>query len=560
MAEDGRVEVIVKYHGAAEAAVVALGGEMEVLGQGYGIVTLAPEQLAALYALPQMEHIELPRMLFFEQSTGLEESCAVAVQAAMSWDLRGAGVLVAVIDSGLDYRHQDFRLPDGSTRLLWIWDQSASVGRPPDGFLSGAEYGRAEINEALRTENPLTRVPYTDALGHGTAVTGIAAGAGRLRGGCPYGMAPEADIISVKLGTRGYASFARTTELMRAVKYVIDRAREAGEAVAINMSVGMNDGSHRGDSLFETYLDAISSTWKCVLVAPTGNEGAAGHHYQGQVQPFEMSEIVFFTAGGIPGFFVSLWKDFADTVSVELILPDGRSSGVVNPDNQVRSLQVDNMRLRLLYGQPSHYSLAQQVYIEVEATQGSIPPGLWRLRLQSGEVTGGEINLWLPSLEAVSGATFFDEASTETTLTIPSTAGKLITVAGYQPSGESVLDFSGRGPTATGLQKPDVAAPAAGILSTLVGGGYDTFTGTSFAAPFVTGAAALLMQWGIVQGHDPFLYGERLKAFLRLGAKRTAGRRYPNATWGYGILCVARSLEYAKRYQLGGGGRLWETL
>lgn len=561
MPEDDRVELIVKYHGDLPTIAGTLGAEAELLFQGYAIITIDRDRIPELYSFPQIENIELPKLLSFEQSNTLVTTCVKNVQSSPLWDLRGQGVLVAVIDSGLDYQHPDFRNEDGTSRVRYVWDQTATSGHPPKGFVSGAEYDKTELDAALASSDPLRMVPFVDTNGHGTAVTGIAAGNGRAKPGSALGVAPEADIISVKLGTRGYASFARTTELMRAIKYVIEKARLLEEPVAINISVGMNNGSHRGDSLFESFIDASAAEWKNVIVIPTGNEGGAAHHFEGTIATGETKEIDFFVAGGIQRFFVTLWKDFADTFSVELILPNGRSSGLINVDNQVKVFRDDNLEVKVLYGQPNHYSLAQQISFDVEAIPGTtISSGLWKIMIQGHDIVNGQIDAWLPTLEVVSNQTFFASPSSVNTLTIPSTANKVITVAGYSDRTDSVLDFSGKGPVNTPFRNPDLAAPASNILAPSIGGSYDSFTGTSFAAPFVTGASALMMQWGIVRKNDPFLYGQRVKAFLRLGAKRSPNRTYPNISWGYGTLCLERSMEFLKKYKLGGGKEFWTSM
>ncbi len=547
------MEWIVKYHGDIFAIAEEVGATAEDLLQGYAILTLPKEAVGKLYTYPQIEHIEAPKHLSLE--AGRRGSCIPPVQAETPWNLRGAGVLVAVIDSGLDYRHPDFRNPDGTTRLRAIWDQTAKTGTAPLGFQAGAEYKSAQIDQALATDTPLSSLPYSDERGHGTAVTGIAAGNGRASGGKILGVAPDATLLSVKLGTRGYASFARTTELMRAVKYVIDEARTAQMPLAINISLGMNEGAHQGNSLFERYLDDSAQEWKTVLVLPTGNEGGAGHHYAGTVKAFDKQTISWFTAGGLSRFSLSLWKDFVDDMAFTLILPSGERLGRLDVDNPRIDRAVGALHLRMQLVQPTHYSLAQQVFLEVSSEMGAIPSALWKLEVQTQAVVSGQIEAWLPTLEAVGADTFFTQANEWNTLTIPSTASRVISVAGYRERSNSVLDFSGRG----GLpyRHPDIAAPASDIFAPLVGGTYDSVTGTSFAAPFVTGAAALLMQWGIVQGNDPFLYGERLKAFLRLGALRSPERQYPNPLWGYGTLCVERSLDALLRYQQGRGERIW---
>lgn len=560
MDETNLVEVIVKFNGDIDRIARELGITLEVLYQGYAIITTPPSKIPLLYGYTEIEHIELPKILSFEATRNLVASCIRPVQSAPQWRLTGKDVIVAIIDSGIDYTHPDFRNADGTSRILYIWDQTAA-GVPPSGFLAGAEYDNAQINEALTNPDPFSVIPQVDTNGHGTAVSGVAVGNGMASNGQNLGAAPEADIISVKLGTRGFASFARTTELMRAIKYVIFKAEELQKPVAINISFGTTDGSHRGDSLFETYINEISENWKTIIVIPTGNEGSSGHHYEGTINPFETKEIDFFTSTGVDSFYLTLWKDFADTFSVELISPSGRTSGLANMDNQVQTARENGTTVTIYYGQPSHYTVSQQVFFDVRGEVGSGTPGLWKIRITSENVVNGKFEIWLPSVEAVTNRTFFAVPSISNTLTIPSTALKVISVAGYNDRSESIVDFSGMGPNIfQTTQKPDLAAPATEIMSTRIGGEYGVFSGTSLAAPFVTGAAALMMQWGIVQNNDPFLYGERIKAFLRLGANRQGSRQYPNMYWGYGTLCLENTMNHLKRYQLGGGLSNWPRI
>lgn len=550
-------EVIVKYHGDLAPIARDISASIELLGRGYAIITLARSNIGRLYLYPQIEHIELPKRLSIEGPYNLVSTCIRNVQSASTYGLTGRGVIVAIIDSGIDYTHPDFQTEDGSSRILYIWDQTAS-GAPPAGFSQGIEYTQSQLTDALRTGEPLAVIPNVDTNGHGTAIAGIAVGNGRASRGENIGVAPEADIISVKLGTRGFQSFARTTELMRAIKYVLQKAQQLERPIAINISFGTNNGSHLGVSLFETYISDMAMEWKTSIIVPTGNEGYAGHHYAGEVSSSQTFEIDFFTAPGINSFFICLWKNIVDIFSVEIVFPNGRTTGVIGIEKQIKVVRDGNIIASVIYGQPSHYSANQEIYFNFESTGGPIGSGLWKLRIIAERIVDGRVDLWLPTLEEVTADTFFSGAMQYNTQTIPSTARRVISVAGYNDRLGSISEFSGRGNQNQALPNPDLAAPAVDILSAKTGGGYDSFTGTSIAAPFVTGSAALMMQWGIVNGNDPFLYGERIRAFLRLGANRSKNE-YPNPSFGYGTLCLNTTVQYLEQYRWG-GMEVWQQI
>ncbi len=549
--DENEIEVIVKFNGDIVKVAEELGAEAEIIYLNYAIVTIDKTRIGELNAYSEVEHIELPKNIYFNGPNNLVSTCVTSVQRGSGFNLGGKDVIIAIIDSGIDYLHPDFQNEDGTSRILFIWDQTQR-GSPPVGFFSGAEYNNQQINNAIQSENPYQVVPSVDTSGHGTAVAGIAAGNGRASDGLNRGVATEADIIAVKVGYKGYESFTRTTELMRALKYVIDKARRFNKPICVNMSFGMNNGSHTGDSLFETFIAEISTNWKSSIVIPTGNEGSAGHHYHGKIESNETQEIEYFRSAGVETYYISLWKNFVDDFAVELIFPDGSTTGIIDIENQTKTVRRPTVTVNIFYGQPSHYSTGQEIFFTVNATHGSLTPAIVKLRLHADKIVDGNYNIWLPTLEEVTDQTFFAEPSIYNTITIPATAAKVIRVAGYNDRVGNIAVFSGRGSIDGQIILPDVAAPAVNILSTKSGGGYDTFTGTSVAAPFVTGAAALMMQWGIIQNNDPFLYGERLKAFLRLGATRRPDIIYPNATFGYGTLCLYNTMNYLVEYRLGG--------
>jgi subtilisin family serine protease len=338
--------------------------------------------------------------------------------------------------------------------------------------------------------------------------------------------------------------------MMRAVKYVIDKALALKMPLAVNISYGTNDGPHDGSSLFVSFLDGISRRWKTVICAAVGNEGAAGHHYAGNVAAGGAEDAEFTVAPSQNGLYVALYKNFADDFAIELFAPDGSSSGRITAQTPLREFGAGGAKVYIRYGLPLPYTESQEIFIGFGVDAGRrIPAGLWRLRVTGLSVIDGRFDAWLPTVEEVTAKTAFVRPEILTTLTLPATGKNIISVSGYDSRYDSAAAFSGRGSLAGGVSKmPDLAAPAVDVISSRTGGGSGLFTGTSIASPIVAGAAALLMEWGIVKGNDPFLYGQRLKAFLKKGARRDKGITYPDPVWGYGTLCVAGALEALRAF------------
>ena len=185
--------------------------------------------------------MEKPKRLFFAVNQGKSASCMTSVQSQFSplgMPLTGKGILVACVDSGIDYSHPDFRNQDGRTRILKLWDQSIQ-GNPPKGYVIGTEYTREQINAALEADTREEReklLPSRDLSGHGTGVMGIAAGNGRASDGVYRGVAYESELIVVKLGISREGGFPRTTELIQGIDYVLRQAVALEKPVALNLS------------------------------------------------------------------------------------------------------------------------------------------------------------------------------------------------------------------------------------------------------------------------------------------------------------------------------------
>ena len=522
-------DLIVKYTGSLQKYVSDIVQIVELYNE-YAIITVPENLVEAVSDWPEVEYIEKPKRLYFQIAQGKRASCISLVQIP-PLSLTGRGVLVAVIDSGIDYRHQEFLNPDGSSRILYLWDQMA-VGTPPSGYAMGREFTQEDLNQSLSEGGAAVTV---DTSGHGTAVAAIAAG--------NSGVAYESELIVVRLGQPRAESFPRTTELMQAVNYVIEKAVEIGRPVAINLSFGNTYGSHAGNSLVETYLDDMSNFWKSVLVIGTGNEGNAAGHTEAILQMGRDTEIPFLIQSYETSLNIQIWKSYVDDILLELISPEGQRVGYFQPILGPQRFTLGQTEVLIYYGEPSPFSLYQEIFVDFIPKQNYLDSGQWRFRLIPERIADGRVNFWMPTHTILNSGTRFLYPSPEHTLTIPSTALRAISVGAYDSIRNVYADFSGRGNNINGIGKPDLVAPGVGIRTAAPGNQYVTVDGTSFAAPFVTGSSALLMQYGIVDGNDPFLYGEKVKAYLRYGAQPLPGiTEYPNPLIGWGTLCVRESL------------------
>lgn len=545
-------EIIVKYSEMGDSVEALLGGSgisvVPLLG-GYAIVTLPESMLEEYSRRPQIEFIEKPTRLYFEDLFSKEASCITQVQRDEPGNLQltGRGVLIGLVDSGVDYRHPAFLTADGKSRILRLWDQSIP-GNPPEGYATGTEYTNEEINEALSLSVQEGRrlVPSEDGSGHGTAVLGVAAGSDFSRGAVNRGVAYESDLLVVKMGIPRQDSFPRTTELMQGVDYLVRQAIRLGRPIALNLSFGNNYGSHRGDSLLETYLDNVSGMGKNVICVGMGNNGNDALHTGGMLSPGEIQEIELGVGAFEPTLNVQLWKNYEDEMEIYLEHPAGERVGPLFETLGAQRWQAGNTELLIYYGKPAPYHVTQEIYVDFLPQDEKTPyvdSGVWKIILAARNIKNGEYFLWLPGGKTLNPGTAFYLPRPQGTLTIPATARRVISVGAYDARQNTYADFSGRGCRALPYPKPDLAAPGVDIYAPRPGGGYASFTGTSFSTPFVTGAAALLMEWGIIRRNDPYLYGEKLKAYLRRGAKALQGsEKLPNDLIGWGRLCLESSL------------------
>jgi len=530
--------LIVKYSGDIRKVAKAFNADTDILNDKYAIVSIREPYIKDFALYNEVEYIESPRKIDLSLMNSMREACVTQVNDFPQYNLKGGGVLIAVIDSGIDYNNSDFKNADGTSRIHYIWDQSIS-GVPPKGYAYGTEYTRNNINDAIAansTSERLSIVPHEDYSGHGTHVSGIAAGNGIYRG-----VAPQASLLIVKLGSPDYEGYPiNTIDIMFAVKYAIEKARELNMPLAINFSYGSTIGSHDGNSLFESYMDDISLNYRTSIVAAMGNECMRARHTSGNVM--RNSEVEFVVCNDVKSISLDVWISNMNYFDLEVINPNGVSSGSVRAFSTNYRYRIGAEQLIIMFHPATPYNAKGNISIEIFSEFGLLCEGIWRLDFYPSNSLANSYDIWMQAPGFLQTCRFVNP-TLENTITIPATVRRIISVSGYNHSTGKISSFSGRGDINGAYLKPDLTAPCENILSTAVNGGYTNMSGTSMAAPFVTGAAALIMEWGIVRGHDRYLYGEKLKSLLCLGAKRDKNTIYPNNVWGNGTLCLIKTME-----------------
>lgn len=542
---DGKWEIIIKYHGDIlqyENSEIRI----EPLQFGYAIVTLPEARIEEFLMHEQVEYAEKPKELYEQDLMGNLAACMENATTGRGDEipLTGEGVCIALIDSGLDVMLPCFQNEDNSSRVLFFFDQTTQT-----------EYTQEDIDAYIRKRNETegmiveNRIIW-DETGHGTRVASIAAGNGRGKDGSVdmelIGAAPKAWLIAVKLDTKNQRSFPLTTSVMRAFDYVQKKCVELNLPMAVNLSFGNSYGPHDGTSILESYINEVAQTGRMVICVGAGNEGAAGGHTGGRFSQSENRKKISFRIGYYQRTCnLQLWFLAVDQYVIRFASPNGEfitfETNIARGRTVRTRLQDTDILLYIGTAQP--YTMKREIFFSFTGNP-EINAGTWELEMQKVYIKSGNYNLFLPSSLARSRDTAFLQPTPELTITIPATAQRVISVGAYNTNYRSYAEFSGRGFVAKAMDhnlffvKPELVASGVEVL-TQTEAGIERVNGTSFATPFVTGAAARLMQEGIVMGKNPYLYGEKCKAYLAENAKRLPEDETDiNEKTGYGALCI----------------------
>lgn len=549
-----KVRVLVQFSGNID----------ELEKEGLEITSIAGDVLAGLIALNKVDalakvatvsHIESSRPLTSELEVSVPEIRANLVHTGPP-DHCGSGVIIGIIDSGIDWQHHSFRRQDGTSRILRIWDQhlipQGSEQRAA-GFNYGVEYTKSDIDAALASPNSMQTVRHRDSYReHGTHVTGIAAGDGSVAGnGHPaftyVGVAPEADIIVVanRAMTEALGDSANTLD---AITYIFNQAGTLNRPVVINMSQGDNLGPHDGTSLLELGIDNLLGGQGRAFVKSAGNEGSNNRHASGAVAQGTIEQIRFNvpTNDNSPET-IDIWYAGSDRFTFSIISPGGGASAtVISGNTQTLNLPNGNsVFVDSVLNDPNNHD--NRIYVQLSpGTASTIQAGNWTINLTGVTAINGRFHAWIERGKIV--AQFLSpHVNTEVTISVPGTSKEVITAASYITKGAgigSISSFSSRGPTRDGRTVPTIAAPGEWITSVLSQGidddQYYESRGTSMAAPHVAGVIALMLQVNRNMTQD------QIRSCLTRTARNDAFTgATPNTTWGAGKIDAKAAFDCA---------------
>ena len=472
---------------------------------------------------------------------------------------QGAGVIVGFVDTGINYTDSLFRNVDGSTRIIGIWDQTNNsdnsnnieneTAKPFSAFsaLYGTQYTAEEINLALNSDNPASIVPTRDENGHGTFLASIAAGNRDERAGFS-GAAPQASIAMVKLKPakqylrdfyliRDGADAYQENDIMMGVSYLYFLARKYSMPLVVCIPLGTNMGSHMGMSRLGQYLNQVSLSNGSAVITAAGNETGARHHFRA-VMDADTDEVIAELRVGEreAGFSMELWAENMGAYTVGFISPTGevaREISVPLRGENTVSFLLEQTQITV-YTQIADVSAGSQfIFMRFENPMS----GIWRILIRNSLDIRETFHIWLPVRGFISDETYFLRPDPDTTITDPGNARYPITVTAYDHTKNSIYIHASRGYSLSGRIKPDLAAPGVNILGASVSGRRLTrMSGTSVSAAHLAGAAAILLNWGVLNANYPYLNTPVLKSIFVRGAQRNPALTYPNREFGYGTL------------------------
>jgi len=461
-------------------------------------------------------------------------------------NLNGKNVLIGIVDTGIDYLNKEFIREDDTSRIINIWDQTIQ-NNTDDSVYIGQIYSNEQINNAINTYknsgDPYKIVPSKDEIGHGTKVAGIIGARGYNNEF--QGIAPDSNFVIVKLFESSnfknqlkennvqYTPVYDMSEIVAGLEYLRKVSMEHKQPMVIYLGLGSSEGSHDGTNLISRYVTSLGSNVGLCFVAGVGNEGDSQGHASGYIKNVGDTKVVDLKIPReLKYFHFDIWVRRPNVASINVISPTGEASGII--EAKIDKIQPNkfvflNTTMTVRYYNPEHFTGHEVISVVFN----DIKPGIWSFNLIGEYIIDGRYDIWLQAKSTLPENTIFLESDPFNTITNPSEAVNVVTVA-YYGNNNALIASSGKGFNTNNLINPDISTLGINILTTKVSGGITTFSGSSAATAIVAGACALLLQWGIVDGNDPTMYTKKIRSYLMYGANRNQIYKYPSREFGYG--------------------------
>lgn len=520
---------------------------VQIMNNRVAIIYIPASQLSGSF-ISRYGYTIIPSAYGLNSELSLDASGITKLRRIPVLNLRGAGVIIGIADTGIDYTNPVFLNADGTTRIAALWDQTIESNQFPANYQYGTEYLPEVINQALASANPLEIVPSVDENGHGTMLAGIAAGS-EVEESNFSGVVPASELIVVKLKPmkqifrnfyvipEGAVAY-QENDIMWATQYIIEKARSMNRPVAICVGLGSSQGSHDGGGALSSLLSVGGDFPGVVVTIAGGNEGSARRHHFSRIDASIGNSTVELNVGeNEAGFTMELWGNAPNTYSIDILSPAGEYIPRIEEGLRV------NREINFVFERTTIFI----DYQLIEAQTGdqlilmrfvAPTPGIWRFQVYTRGDLEGAFHMWLPMNGFISDNTYFVQSDPYTTITSPGNGLVPITVTAYNPNNNNLYPRASRGYSRTGVIKPELAAPGVSIQAPTLDHGFTEISGTGAAAAHTAGVTAILLEWGIVRNNYPGIDTVEVKKFLIRGADRSPSTTYPNRDWGYGILDI----------------------
>lgn len=495
-------------------------------------------------------YLKVPETYTLQEITPIEAAGVRNLQINLPLQLTGKGVIIGIVDTGIDYLSSEFRDSNGGTRIESIWDQTIisdkekEIKDVPFGALYTKEDINAAINEYNAGKSPYNIVPSIDDIGHGTSMSGIIGASGKnpkLKG-----VAPDCRFVVVKL-IEDYTSKVEydikvpiydITVIFAALEFLYEYALEKGEPMVIYFPLGSNSGNHKGNGILPEYLESISNSRGIVIVTGAGNERARNGHASGNIfNVGEIRSVELNISKDQKYLWTEIWIPSPNIMTIDIVSPGGENTGtipaIINLTEEYNFI-FEKTSLKVQFYIPEENTGDELIRIEFFNLQ----PGIWKIKLIANSVLDGRYDIWIPQYGISVGDTGLSPSDPFATFTTPGGAASVVTVAAYNQNNNNIVNYSGMSFFNDYIDKVDIAAGGVNAITIGANNSITTVNGTSVSSAVVAGTCAMLFQWGIIEQNDPYMYSQTIKTYLARGTRKRPGDTYPNPEWGYGMLDV----------------------